>query len=201
VNLCTLGQLKIRLGIAADDTGSDDLLNQIIAGVSGALQGAAGCGRDLAMVTDLVETISAPEPRTSSVWTSARPIVSISEIKEALYGDFDAASALVENEGYQYKASAGELVRIGWWLRGVATIRVTYTAGYVAPGDDAGAGETALPDEIVEAALIQCAFVWQKKDKLGMTAAAAAGGSASGFAPDKLLPGPRETMRGYRRYA
>ena len=199
MNLCTLNQLKTRLDIS--DAGSDGLLGGIITGVSGQLQGAGGCGRQLGLQADRVELISVSGSRMASVWVSIYPIVSISEIKEALYGAYDDADALTVNEDYQFVAATGELRRIGSWLAGIETIRITYTAGYAAPGDELGAGETALPDEIVEAAIQQAAFTYQKRDKLGLTALGSQGGSASGYAADKILAGPKITMQGYRRFA
>ena len=58
-----------------------------------------------------------------------------------------------------------------------------------------------MPDEIVEAAIQQAAFTYQKRDKLGLTALGSQGGSASGYAADKILAGPKITMQGYRRFA
>ena len=41
--------------------------------------------------------------------------------------------------------------------------RVTYTAGYVLPGDTPAAGQTALPDDLEQAAVEQVAYWFQKQ--------------------------------------
>jgi len=40
---------------------------------------------------------------------------------------------------------------------------VTYTAGYVLPGDTPAAGQTALPDDLEQAAVEQVAYWFQKQ--------------------------------------
>jgi len=195
--LCTLAQLKARLGIGDED--SDTLLTQIITGVSGQLQGEGGCGRTLSLESDIVEYKTIREPRAASIWLSRYPVVSISEIKEATYNDFDDADALTADDDFQFDPDSGEVHKTGWWLRGFRTAKITYTGGYVLPGDVAGDGETELPDDIVEAAIEQASFAYQRRDTLGVSAQSAQGGSVTAYAQDKLLPGVRTTMRRYRR--
>lgn len=199
MSLCTLAQLKSRLGIS--DSDSDTLLGEIITGVSAQLQGQGGCGRQLALDSGRVEYINVAEQRMASIWVDRYPIASITEVKEALYEQFDDADALTVNESYQFNPDTGELRRIGWWLYGMRTVKVTYDGGYVLPDDVAGEGETELPAEIVEAAIEQASFVYQRRDSLGLTSVGSQGGSASAYAQDKLLPGVAETMKGFRRYA
>ena len=49
----------------------------------------------------------------------------------------------------------------------LSTCRLTYTGGYVLPGDTPGPGQTPLPDDLEQAAVEQCAawsFIATKSD-------------------------------------
>jgi len=197
MSLCTLAQLKARESIG--DSASDALLTAIITGVSGQLQGAGGCGRMLALEEGRVEYKTVRGARDSSIWLTRYPIVTIDEIKEALYGACSSATALTENDDFQFDPDSGEVRRVGWWLRGFRTIKITFDAGYVLPGDVAGDGETELPAEIVEVAIRQASYTYQRRDQLGLSGQSAQGGSISAYAKDEMLPDVAATMKGYRR--
>ena len=207
MSLCTLAQVKAFLGIATADEDNDDLLTSFIERTSSRLAGEAG--RVLGGVACLeraahVELFS-PQPRTQVLWAAAWPMVSITEIKEALYGAFDDVDALVANEGYQVLLATGQLMRIGRWMAGAASVRVTYTGGYTPPtefladGYEQGAGEVLLPPAVTEAAVQQVAFSFNRRDELGQTSAGVQGGSFSTYAKDELLPNVRQVMAMYRR--
>lgn len=193
--LCTLAQFKERYNIIG--TGDDATITQILTGVSAQLAVPAGriCQGALCLEkTSLTELITVSESRAETILLACRPVISITSIKEALYGGHDDADALVENEDYQINKSTGLLYRIGYWLPGVLTVKAEYAGGYVAAGETPGDGETALPDDIVEAAIKQCGFVWQRRASLGLTSESVQGGSVSAYAQDKLLPGVARTM-------
>ena len=202
MSLCTLADVKAFLGIAALDTEHDAALNTQIAGVSAQLARAAGRIHDeigvLEATTGAIQWFS-PEPRTRLVYLAAYPVISITEIKEAAFGAFDDADALVENEDYQILKARGRLTRVGFWLPGEQTVRVTYNGGYTAADDTPGKGETALPDDVVGAAIKQVAFYFRRRDQLGVTSAGVAGGSYTTYARDELLPDVRETMNRFAR--
>ncbi len=238
--LATLDELGTRLGVVG--SGQDDLLTGILTGVSAQLATAAGrvhAGRSALTKATVTETISVRERRTSALWLSAWPVVSITEIKEAVFGGFDDVDALVAGTDYQLDAATGGIHRIGWWLAGTLTVRAIYPGGYTrcdawvsaasyvtgdvvqyagavyacsddiaesttAPPADAdhwalAAGEVPLPADIVEAAIQQSSFVYQRRQSLGLTSESVQGASISADAADKLLPGVVETMRRYRR--
>lgn len=198
--LCTLAQFKARYDV--EGSGDDAMITQILTGVSAQL--AAACGRICQAApclekTSLTELITVHDDRVHTLMLSAFPVISITSVKEAFYGAFDDADALVENEAYQLHPQLGLLYRIGYWLRGRLTVQVVYSGGHTPAGDEVGAGEIALPDDIVEAALQQAGFTWQRRASLGLTGESVQGGSISAYAQDKLLPGVAETMRRYRR--
>jgi len=201
MSLCTLAQVKTHLTIATLDTDHDAVLNQLIGQVSARLAREAGriaAGAPCLEKTSLIHYYFSPSSREHILQLPAYPVVSISEIKEAMYGAHADATALVENESYQVRSDIGHLIRIGFWLSGINTVKVTYIGGYTAAGETPGDGETALPDDIVEAAVIQTAFWHKRRLEHGVTSAGFQGGQYTGYAKDELLPEVKQIMRSYR---
>lgn len=200
--LATVDQLKIRNGIAATDTDHDEVFSQILAGVSDRLARVAGRiydGKPVLEKSSLTVYLSVGDYGVEDLWLPAWPVVSVTSIKEAVYEDFDSVDALTALSEYQIDNGTGRLHRIGFWLQGMRTVKVAYTGGYTAAGEIPGTGETELPQDIVEAALQQASFIWQRRDQLGLSGQAAQGGSISMYARDTLLPEVRDTMASYAR--
>jgi len=82
----------------------------------------------------------------------------------------------------------------------VALGRVTFTGGYVLPGTDAGAGQTALPDDLEQACVEQVVYWYQRKDQLGLVSISGQGGSIQQFAQLNLLPNVKDVFESYRRF-
>lgn len=78
--------------------------------------------------------------------------------------------------------------------------RITYTGGYVIPGNVAGAGQTALPAEIIQACSEQVAYCYQNRDRLGLISVAGQGGAIQQFAQLDLLPFVKEVLLKYERF-
>jgi hypothetical protein len=78
--------------------------------------------------------------------------------------------------------------------------RITYTGGYVLPGSTPGAGQTALPVEISQAASEQVAYLYQNRDRLGLVSVAGQGGLIQQFAQLDLLPFVKEVLKKHERY-
>jgi len=136
--LATLAQFKMRNSIGSADTRQDGLINGILTGVSAQLAGAAGrtyAGRPCLEKVSLTALLNVWEPRTEILHLPAWPVVSIASVTEALYGAFDDAGALTENEDYQVEPYVGALYRIGWWLKGRQCVQVVYVGGYTPPTD------------------------------------------------------------------
>ena len=131
MSLCNRAQVKAFLEIETADTAYDDLIDAIVEEVSG--QCAAEAGRIANGMPCLERTTTtllfSPEPATRDLWLPAYPVVEIGEIKEAYYGGFDDADALVENTDYQLDAARGRLIRIGNWLAGDLCVRVADLVG------------------------------------------------------------------------
>lgn len=92
-------------------------------------------------------------------------------------------------------------------------VRITYTGGYfwnILEPTDGGyptalpAGATALPDDLKLAWLLQSAYAWQVKDKLGAditTTGSAAPNVAGSLAGLDLVPAVKEMLNPHRRFA
>jgi hypothetical protein len=149
--LCTLADVKSFIGIPTADTEHDTLLNTLIDAVADRLAREAGRVAEAEPClerTDLVEYHSVA-PRTQVIWLSAYPVTAITEIKEALYGDYASATALTENDDYQCNTPIGGLYRIGTWLAGDLTVKVDYTGGYTVADDWVSGEGYALDDRVL----------------------------------------------------
>jgi hypothetical protein len=78
--------------------------------------------------------------------------------------------------------------------------RVTFAGGYVMPGTTPSAGQTALPEEIEQACVEQCAFYFRNKETLGLSGVNSSGGSISKLATADLLPDVQAVLRKYERW-
>jgi hypothetical protein len=129
--LTTLANIKANLGIT--DTTHDQRLTRQIARVSDRM--ARACGRVVGGIaaleyrTGLIETIRSDIAR-STIWLTARPVVSISEVKEAYAGQFDDVDALTVDDDYWLVEATGQLNRLGKWYAHPYSVRVTYAGGY-----------------------------------------------------------------------
>lgn len=81
-----------------------------------------------------------------------------------------------------------------------STCRLTYTGGYVLPGDTPGAGQTALPSDIEQAAIEQAAAWFQNRDKLGLIRIWPHQGTYEQLSQLDLLPDVRAVLRRYERF-
>lgn len=132
MSLCSLSQLKLRLGIGAADTEHDAVLTGIITGVSGQMAGAAGRnhgGINYLEKSAHTEVRSIPEAGTKHIWLWW-PIVEITEIKEAMYKAWDDADALTEDTDFVANYATGRLTHVSCWLSGTLTVRIKHTEGF-----------------------------------------------------------------------
>ena len=197
MSCCTNTQIKTRLGI--DNDASDAILTSIATGVAAMFAGH--CGRQLvrpaAAVTEYYHGGHGGDGDT--IYLSYFPDVVITSVKEALNHGHASEDALTANEDYVVNDARGRLVCYGAWLHGVDAVQVVYKGGYVAAGSVPGEGEHAMPDAIVEAAILQGCFVFQRRHELGLTSQSSGGGGFSAYTQDKLLPAVRELLAPYRR--
>ena len=86
-------------------------------------------------------------------------------------------------------------------MAGRGVIRVVYKGGYVAPADTVDTGETALPDDLREAAIEQSQFIFKRRNDIGLTSVSTNGMSISKYSAMDLLPNVKKILERYRRIA
>jgi hypothetical protein len=191
--LCQLTDLKTRLRIAEADVVDDAVLEAFIAGTSGRF--ARECNRIFDYSATATYDFRGDE---MDLVVDRYPIVSVTSfsLKTTETGGFVAQTApdYVVNPTrniIELATTLGTSRQIG---------RVTFAGGYVLPGTTPSEGQTALPDEIEQAAIEQCAYWYQRKDQLGLTSVSGEGGSISQFAALDLLPGVTKVLKKYERW-
>jgi len=139
-------------------------------------------------------------------WLQVRyyPIVSITSIKEAYNYDYDLATALIEDTDYRLVNGGrkGCLFRCwgDWPDSPPDSIQIIYRGGYTAAGTLPGPGETAVPDDLKEAAILQACLLYKRRDDLGLSGGSFPGGSYAKFTDIELLPMVKDILNnGYRR--
>lgn len=207
-DLTTLPELKVYLGIDADNEQRDDQLIGLINRYSG--MASAYCSRRFARTTYSAELYDGTG--TESLWLNAWPITTPfatstddtgATVTHAIYEDsrrkFGSGTLLVEDlpssaaSGDYYvepgEESQGRVVKIGGtWTRGRGTIRVSYQAGH-APG--------AIPPPVVEAVNRLCGRAWQIAERRAhaTTSESVPGGGSIGSI-EHALPNDVKSMLG-----
>ncbi len=194
--MCTTDDVKTRLGIS--DSDYDDMIAAIIAGLTGRFD--AFCGRTLLQTAaDVTEYYTGGSPYLQ---LNRYPLIAVTSIKEAWDRDFDNATALTADDDYwQMNGGKNGIIHrnLSRWPIRPDSIQVIYRGGFAAAGDEPGTGESTLPAEIREAAIMQAAFVFKRRDDIGLSGVAFEGGSITKFQPMKLLPDVEDVLKQYRR--
>ncbi|RKY07919.1 MAG: hypothetical protein DRP56_04935 [Planctomycetota bacterium] len=197
MSLCTRDDIKDRLGIASSDTDHDDVIDQIILGF--AARANSFTGRILIVTAaDVTEYYTGGCNRLR---LKRYPVISITTVIESWDYGFDE-TALTANTDYRQLASGveGYLFRMyNNWLTVPDGIQIIYRGGYCAAGVTPSGDEIALPDDLREAAILQCCFIFKRKDDIGLAGVSFAGGGFSKFEAVKLLPEVESILKSYRR--
>lgn len=194
--LCTLADVRTRVGVESSETGDDDMIRDIIRGISG--QFDSYCNRTLLMSgADVTELYDGGGKR---IKVARYPIVSVTSIKQSIDYDFANETAMTEDDDFHSNDEEGTLYKIGGkFIRGDEVIQVVYKGGYVGPNGTAAAGETELPDDIREAAILQAVFTLQRRNDVGLTSVSSDGFNISKFSAMDLLPVVKKTLNKYKR--
>ncbi len=194
--LSTLATVKARLKLADEDVVDDALLTGFLKSISARLE--SDCNRGFGYVVGQVDEFEADE----------------TELRVARYPIDEAGAIGVERrassvEGWVSVSEADWVVRkgcvvsltsvLGTWKQ---QIRLTYSGGYLLPGTTApvGTSPAALPDDIEQAAVEQVCYLYQNKDRLGVTGMTGQGGGFQQFSKLDLLPSVQAVVSKYERW-
>jgi hypothetical protein len=191
--LTQLTTVKTRLGIAPADMADDLLLTNFIAGLSGRFE--RECNRTFGIGYGInfdfrgdemnVRPDRCPVVSVASFWSKATE--ALGWVVESPTPDYLIGQ---QKNVIELAAPLGSSVGLG---------RVVYTGGYVLPGTTPGTGETALPSEVEQACVEQCAYVYQNRARLGVASMSAEGGSVQQFGNLDLLPSVRAVLEEVRK--
>ena len=188
--LTQLNTLKSRLGIT--DTTDDTILTNLILFAGARFE--RECNRSFERATNTTEEFPA---NATEVVVARFPLESVSEF----------GLKTNETDGWQLQSGVEYLIRRACvislpYALGVASqqARVTYTGGYVLPGGTPGAGQTALPADLEQACVEQCAYWYQNRHRLGLLSVPADGRTFFQLAQIDLLPQVVSVLRAYERW-
>ncbi len=189
--MVSVAMAKKRLAILESDIQYDELLGWMIDRVGERF--GSECDRVFdRTLGDQVEF----EASALFVTGRALPIESVTKFETSTPG----AGAWVEVTDVDYlvrsQAVVSLLVPIG---TSEQRARVTYTGGYVMPGDVVGAGQVGLPGVLTWACAEQVAFWFQQRDQVGRVTSGSSGAAYQTVRDVDLLPGVRAVLRRYRR--
>lgn len=192
--IITLSELKSDLGIT--DATDDAALQRLADGLQGRFEDH--CNRLFARSESAVEY---HDGGTKALYPKRTPIESVSEIIIDPSYDFAAGDALDASDDYRLDPSANRVIYKGGgvWPSGPGIIKLTYTGGYVAAGTTPGSGQTAMPDALRRALLMQAAFEWRNRTTMGAASASLQGQNIQ-LAPAKFLPEVLDALAPLIRY-
>lgn len=195
MDLTTAARVKAHLELTTSV--GDTLIGQLIPAVSSAVERYLGFSRaGGAQKADRTETYDVYEG-DRVIWLRSFPVDLADDfaVKNAIDRDFAAAEVLDE-ELYSVDATLGRIVFDRWGLLpGPNVLQVVYNAGL---GAAAANVVTDYPD-VATAVDMQVAFLYKRKDTLGMSSFSAEGGSVSFLNPDGLIPQVKMLLDPLRR--
>jgi hypothetical protein len=189
--LAELNTIKARVGLELTDTEDDVLLTGMLAHCSGRFD--LECNRTFARGAGVTEEF---EGNGTELRPARCPVeaVSLLELKTT------EADGWVAQTGVDYLIRRGCVVSLGGALGSEKSqVRMTYSGGYVLPGDTAEAGQTELPAELEQACVEQVVYWYQRRNQLGLTSVSGEGGSISSFSSLDLLPHVKAVLAKYVR--
>lgn len=185
----------------------DALLTRAIIAISARLDQETG--RTLARTVDFKQEF---DPGDTAVVAACYPIESIKRFELKL----NEADGWIEEPDVEYLIRKNCIIWLASPLSSLqpetcnapaCVARVTYTGGFVLPGDPdpqpsaPGLPPTRLPADLEQAAIEQTAFWFQTRDKLGLIRQWPKGGSYEQFADPDLLPSVRAILERHTRLA
>lgn len=192
--ICLTADVKDRLGLTSSEY--DTVIDRIILGIESIFNKET----HRKLVLNAADETYDFTGGMSIIVLPRYPIVSVTSIKEAIDYDFAAATALLSGTDYKLNYDSGRLYRLNEeWLDWPDGCRIIYKGGYKAAGATPSTGETAMPDDLREAAILQSSFVFKRRDDIGLSSVSHDGGSIQSFSSLDLLPQVKNILESYQR--
>src|SRR6266702_973842 len=188
--LTPLSTIKSRLALTVTDY--DGILTNAIRAVSARFDKETN--RNLSRTTTATHEFDATD---SEVLPPCYPVESVTKF-EIKSNETDGWS---EQTGIEYLLRRNCVLSLRSPLGASRQLgRITYTGGYVLPGTTPSAGQTALPDDLEQAAVEQVAYWFRNRDKSGLVRSWPHGGTYEAFAQSDLLLEVRAVLKKYERF-
>ena len=193
--LAELASLKARLAIDPLNVEFDDLLTNTLLALSARLD--AETNRTLARTVDATYEFDATDTEISP---PCYPIESVTkfELKTT------EAEGWIEQTDVDYLIRNKCIISLHSPLSTVnsqlSTCRITYTGGYLPPGDTPSAGQTPLPPDLEQAVIEQAAAWFLRRDMLGLDTSWPKGGILQRFSKLDLLLPVQQVITRHRRW-
>ncbi len=194
--LTQLSTVKSRLALVVTDY--DDLLTNAIKAVSARFD--KECNRTLARTASVTHEFDATD---TEVMPPCYPVESVTKF-ELKSNETDGWS---EQTGVQYLIRRQCIISLSVpfnsqpsTLNSPALARVTLTGGYVLPGTTPSAGQTALPDDLEQAAVEQIAYWFRNRENTGLLRSWPHDGTYQAFFQSYLLLEVRSVLKKYERW-
>ena len=194
--LTQLATVKSRLALVITDY--DDLLTNAIKAVSDRFDKETN--RTLSRTTSATHEFDATD---TEILPRCYPVESVTkfELKS------DETDGWSEQTGVQYLIRRQCVISLSVplnsqlsTLNSPALARVTLTGGYVLPGTSPSAGQTALPDDLEQAAVEQVAYWFRNRESTGLVRSWPHDGTYEVFAQSDLLLEARTVLKKYERF-
>jgi len=191
--LTELSTVKSRLALVVTDY--DDLLTNAIKAVSARFDKETN--RTLARTTSATHEFDAAD---TEILPPCYPVESVTKF-ELKSNETDGWS---EQTSVQYLVRRQCVISLSSPLRtpnsALCTARIQYAGGYVLPGTSPSAGQTALPDDLEQAAVEQVAYWFRNRDKSGLIRSWPHDGTYEVFLQLDLLLEVRAVLKKYERF-
>jgi Phage gp6-like head-tail connector protein len=196
--LTTLDTLKTRLNIL--DTSADDLLTAALSAIS--VRFDHETNRTLARTENFTQGGS---PGDTEIIAACYPIELVTKFEYKR----TESEGWIEIPGMDFLIRHRSIIHLtnSPFIIHPSSFRVTYTAGYVLPGDpdpaplEGGSPPVRLPADLESAAVEQIAFWFSNRDRLGLKNIWEYHGTYRQFATLDLLPSVLAVLEKHRRFS
>src|SRR5438552_12145111 len=193
--LTQLSTVRSRLALVVTDY--DGLLTSAINAIFGRFD--KECNRNLARTTAATHEFDAND---TEILPPCHPIEAVTKFELKA----NETDGWAEQTGVQYLIRRQCVISLSTPINyQLSTInsplaRLTYTGGYVLPGTSPGAGQTALPDDLEQAAVEQVAYWFRNRDSTGLLRTWPHDGTYEAFLQSDLLLEVRAVLKKYERF-